>query len=886
MRSGSTVRTTCPYCGVGCGVKATPQPNGTVSIEGDKTHPANFGRLCSKGSALGETVGLEDRLLYPEVNGTRASWDDALDVVSNKFRDVIDAHGPDAIGFYLSGQLLTEDYYVANKLIKGFIGTANVDTNSRLCMASTVAGHKRAFGADTVPGSYEDLEEADLVVLVGSNMAWCHPVLFQRLMAAKEKRPSLNIVVIDPRKTKTAEMATLHLPVKHDGDVALFNGLLQHLVRNGVVNSRYVETRTNGFADAVSSSQISQKDLLRRTGLREDELVAFYSLFAETDKVVTCFSQGVNQSTSGTDKVNSIINCHLATGRIGRKGMGPFSLTGQPNAMGGREVGGLANMLAAHMEIDNPAHRSLVEEFWGAPNLAPKPGLKAVELFRALKEGKIKALWIMGTNPMVSMPNGNAIQQALEKCDFVVVSDIVAETDSTAFADVKLPSVGWGEKTGTVTNSERRISRQRAFLPAPGEARPDWWQMAEVGKRLGFAKAFSYKSAADIFAEHAALSGHQNDGSRDFDISAFQNITADQYDALEPFQWPRPLNTDPLDTRFFANGSFYTPDRRANFVATRLPNAIPRTSSKRLRMNTGRIRDHWHTLTRTGKSPTLSGHIAEPFAEISSATAERLSVVTGDLVSLWIEDAETIVRASVSDKISDDSIFVPMHWNAQFSSDGRVNKLTRSDTDAVSGQPALKSALVKVEKCQFAQFGFAISRQEPKNVNADYWSKAITRGGWRLEFALKSKQADINKISKRLFGQNLGDADVQFSVPQKGAMRAAWFDQQQINCAIFIGQSPVEASRSWAVSQLGMRFETPANRYQLLAGRPGKDMPDPGPIVCSCFSVGANQILDAYEQGAHTVAEIGSCLSAGTNCGSCKAEISELINERTLLAAE
>ncbi|WP_375282168.1 molybdopterin-dependent oxidoreductase, partial [Pseudooctadecabacter sp.] len=466
-------RTTCPYCGVGCGVLAGA--DGT--IKGDPEHPANFGRLCSKGAALGETIDLDGRLLHPMIHGKRADWDTALDLVAAKFSAAIAEHGPESVAFYASGQLLTEDYYVANKLMKGFIGAANIDTNSRLCMASSVAGHKRAFGTDTVPGTYEDLEQADLIVLVGSNLAWCHPVLYQRIAAAKEARPNMRIVNIDPRRTATSDLADVHLSIAPDGDVALFNGLLAHLAKAGRIDAAFTSAHVNGVADAIQSAQASN---LNDTGLTERELATFFQLWAGTDKVVTVYSQGVNQSQSGTDKVNAILNCHLATGRIGKPGAGPFSVTGQPNAMGGREVGGLANMLANHLEIDNPDHRAAVQSFWNSPTICTSAGFKAVDLFQACADGKIKALWVMSTNPAVSMPDADGVAAAIANVPFVVTSDMIEATDTNDLADVLLPAAGWGEKDGTVTNSERRISRQRSFLSPAGEARPDWRIISDV----------------------------------------------------------------------------------------------------------------------------------------------------------------------------------------------------------------------------------------------------------------------------------------------------------------------------------------------------------------------------------------------------------------------
>ncbi len=547
------IRTTCPYCGVGCGVLASPDGRGGAMISGDPDHPANFGRLCSKGSALGETLSLDTRLLHPMVRNadgslTRTDWPTALDNVAEGFRRIVERDGPDAVAFYLSGQLLTEDYYVANKLMKGFIGSANVDTNSRLCMASSVAGHRRAFGADTVPGTYADLDLADLIVLTGSNAAWCHPVLFQRMVKNRRERGA-RIVVIDPRRTVTAEEADLFLSVAPGMDSVLFAGLLVYLADTHYLDFEYVAAHTTGFEAALAQSRAIAPDIAsvaKATGLSGSDILQFFEMFAATKNVVTAFSQGVNQSAQGTDKVNAIINCHLATGRIGKPGMGPFSLTGQPNAMGGREVGGLANQLAAHMgfsalEVDR------VRRFWGAPRMAEREGLKAVEMFEAIAQGKIKALWVMATNPAVSLPDAAIVRQALGKLELFVVSENVLTNDTVASGShVLLPAAAWGEKSGTVTNSERRISRQRNFIPVAGEARPDWWIVSQVAQRMGFGGAFSYTSAADVFREHAALSAYENEGTRDFDIGAFAGLSEGEFDALAPSQWPR-ANADASD---------------------------------------------------------------------------------------------------------------------------------------------------------------------------------------------------------------------------------------------------------------------------------------------------------------------------------------------------
>lgn len=877
-------KTTCPYCGVGCGVIATVNDDGIVSIRGDQDHPANFGRLCSKGSALAETIDLEGRILHPEINGKRATWDEALDLVASRFSDTIAEHGPDSVAFYVSGQLLTEDYYLANKLMKGFIGSANIDTNSRLCMSSSVAGHRRAFGADTVPGTYEDMELADLVILTGSNLAWCHPVLYQRLAAAKAARPEMKVVVIDPRRTMSADIADMHLAIRPDGDVALFTGLLAHLSGSPAVDHAFVEDHTVGFDAAMqAATEYSLPDIAEATGLTIAELIPFYELFERTEKTVTCYSQGVNQSQSGTDKVNAIINCHLATGRIGRPGMGPFSLTGQPNAMGGREVGGLANMLAAHMAIESAADRDRVQRFWASPAIAEKSGLKAVDMFRAVADGGIKALWIMATNPVVSMPDAGAVEAAVKACPFVVVSDIMAKTDTARHAHVLLPSLGWGEKDGTVTNSERRISRQRGFLDAPGEAKADWWQMAEVGRRMGFGAAFAFRHASEIFAEHAALSGFENLGSRDFDISG---VDPKVYDGMAPFQWPRPQAGDAGTTRFFADGRFYHADGKARFIVTALPEVDRTSADYPLTLNTGRIRDQWHTMTRTGKSARLTAHIAEPFAELHPRDAQALGIESADLVELESPHGKVLLRALISERQARGSVFAPMHWNDRFASLARIDMVVAPVTDPYSGQPASKNTGVRARRFEAKAYGFAISRTRPDAPDCAYWAIAKADGGYRIELAFAEEPQDWTLWARQVFGIDAGIEPLGYSDRQTGDLRLAFFDGDILLAALFIARRPVAVARNWAILQLTERHEDLRMRFALIAGRPGAGRPDPGPTVCSCFNVGVNQITAAVRDGCHSVEAIGKVLNAGTNCGSCRAEIKGVINGCLKTAAE
>ncbi|MGE0766361.1 MAG: molybdopterin-dependent oxidoreductase [Hyphomicrobiaceae bacterium] len=886
MTGDGWTRTTCPYCGVGCGVLARPRDDGTAEIKGDPAHPANFGRLCSKGLALGETLSLDDRLLAPAIEGSPASWDDALDLVARRFAQTIREHGPDSVALYVSGQILTEDYYVANKLMKGFIGSANIDTNSRLCMASSVAGHKRAFGSDTVPGCYEDLELADLVVLVGSNLAWCHPVLYQRLLAARERRGT-KIVVIDPRETATCDEADDHLAIAPGSDVALFNGLLAYLAESGAIDHTYLTQNTTGFETALVAAKASgDRSVAEITELPPAELAAFYALYAGTERVVTVYSQGVNQSAAGTDKVNAIINCHLATGRLGRPGMGPFSVTGQPNAMGGRETGGLANMLAAHMELSDPEHRRIVRAFWRAPHVASAPGLKAVELFRAVGEGRIKAVWIMGTNPTVSMPEADAVADALSSCPFVVVSDVLSATETTGYADVLLPAAAWGEKDGTVTNSERRISRQRAFLSLPGEARPDWWHLAEVARRMGFGDAFGWRNASEIFAEYAGLTAFENGGTRDLDLGALEGITQQDYDALQPFQWPRPAGARPAESRFFADGGFFTADRRARLVATPFRSPAQRTSARYpFILNTGRLRDHWHTMTRTAKSARLMAHAPEPVVEVNPRDADRLGLMHAELAEIESGTGRAILRVAVTDAQKPGSLFAPMHWSAPHARPARIGALIGASTDPVSGQPELKHAAVRLSPFAARWHAFAVSRARPSTAHAavDYAAVARTQAGYRCELAGTHSPDDWDTFAREVLQVADRDAEVlHYRDAKAGHSRFAAFAGGRLEGAVFVSPRPLTLSRSWLADLIG-RTVPGEDRFRILAGRPGEQGGDRGPTVCACMDVGRDEIVAAIASGrATSVAEIGQCTAAGTSCGSCRSQIRRILEDATL----
>ncbi|TRW95458.1 nitrate reductase [Paracoccus sp. M683] len=855
----SPVRTTCPYCGTGCGVLVSRSPTG-ITVEGDPDHPANFGRLCSKGSALAQTIGMRGRLLTPRIAGHKATWDDALSLVARRFSETIARHGPDAVAFYVSGQLLTEDYYAANKLMKGFIGSGNIDTNSRLCMASSVAGHRRAFGSDTVPGLYEDLELADLVVLTGSNLAWCHPVLYQRLLAAKSARPEMRVVVIDPRRTATCEIADLHLPLAPGSDAALFNALLAASAERGLANAAFLDNLT-GAGAAIAAAAATDPAL---TGLDPALLVQFTDLWCSTEKVVTVYSQGINQSATGTDKVNAILNCHLLTGRIGHPGMGPFSITGQPNAMGGREVGGLSNMLACHLAIENPVHRAAVQDFWHSPRMASGPGLKAIEMFDAIEDGRIKALWIMSTNPAMSMPQADRVARIIANCDFTVVSDVMADTDTTRLADVLLPAAAWGEKDGTVTNSERRISRQRAFRAAPAQTMPDWKIISEVTARMGWGEAFAWTRPAQIFAEYAELSGLAGRMGSDFDISGWDQ----DYEAMQPTLWPQSKARQ--GGRFFGDGRFHTPDGKARMIPV-TPEIAPARPGQ-LRLNTGRIRDQWHSMTRTGLSPRLSGHIAEPFLEVHPDDALRLGLQPAGLAQLSNGHGTAILRVLVTDRAAAGQVFAPMHWSGRNSAAGRVDALVTGPTDPHSGQPALKEAAVTVLPFRAAWYGFAVAAHDFR-PECDYWATARTETGLRAELAGAARLTDPEGFARDLF--DLPEAEAQtVSDIAKGRHHIALSENGIIRAALFIAPEPVALSRDFVARRVG--HDAP----QLIAGRPGADMPDPGALVCACFDIGANTIITAIREGrARTVDQIGQALRAGTNCGSCRSQIAGILSQ-------
>jgi assimilatory nitrate reductase catalytic subunit len=819
------VATTCCYCGVGCGVLAkVEKKNEIVSVRGDPQHPANRGHLCAKGLSL-HKADPSFRGLYPEVGGRRATWDEALGFAAEKFRGAIREHGPDSVAFYISGQLLTEDYYVFNKLAKGLIGTNNVDTNSRLCMASAVAGYKQTLGADAPPACYDDLDTAACVFIAGSNTAWAHPVLFRRLEAAQPR----HLIVVDPRRTDTARAATLHLQIAPGTDVALFNGMLQVMRRQGWCDAEYIRRHTENF-DALEDFPLARAAAI--CGVPADQIFEAARLFALSKSTLSLYCQGLNQSSSGTAKNAALINLHLATGQIGRPGAGPFSLTGQPNAMGGREVGGMANLLSGHRELSNPAHRQEVAALWGVRSVPERPGRTAVEMFEAVRKGEIKAIWIACTNPAQSLPDQKLVHEALERAELVVVQDAYRDTETSAYADVFLPAAGWGEKEGTVTNSERRISRVRAAVPPPGEARADWKIAVDFARRLlpDGARLFPYETAESIFDEH-----RETTRGRDLDITGLSYALLAE---RGPQQWPFPQGAATGRKRLYEDGVFPTPSGRARFVPTPYrPVAEEVDEHYPLRLTTGRLRDQWHTMSRTGTVASLFAHEPEPRVGVHPDDLARLEIKDSELVRISSRRGHAFLRAAVDTDLSRGVVYVPMHWGARFlGGAGRrgINELTSAALDPSSRQPELKHCAVRLEKASLPWRLIATSAAgdvaalmrdtEPFMSAVPYAARVLVgreRPALRLSLAAETAPAEalLGRI-RQVFGEG-------------ASVRAG------------------DASDPW-----------------LKAG----GAPERGRTVCNCFDVAENDIK-VFLGELKSLEALQASLKCGTNCGSCVPEL-------------
>ncbi|WP_164740239.1 nitrate reductase [Xanthomonas sp. BRIP62418] len=902
-------RSTCCYCGVGCGVLIHSEHDATgeriVGIEGDPLHPANHGRLCSKGLALPQTVAsTQGRVLAPELRRHRqapraaVSWDQALDHVTGKLAAIIEQHGPDAVAFYLSGQLLTEDYYVFNKLAKGLLGTNNIDTNSRLCMSSAVTAYKLALGADGPPTCYEDLELAQTVLFAGSNMAYAHPVLFRRLEDARARNPGIRWIVIDPRRTDTAAMADLHLAIEPGTDVALFNGMLHHLIWEGLVDARFVAAHTEDF-DAL-------KHLLREytprmsaeiCGISHEDLVQAAEWFGRSPAALSLYCMGLNQSAQGTDKNLALINLHLATGQIGKPGAGPFSLTGQPNAMGGREVGGMATMLAAHREIGNAEDRAELERLWHLPagRLSATAGTSAVQLFERLRAGSLKAVWIVCTNPVHSMPEVDGIRAALEQAELVIVQDAFSGTDTVPYADVLLPATSWGEKDGSVTNSERRITRVRKAVDAPGQARADWWIASEVARRLearlapaSGAGLFGFDSAAQIFDEHRALTV-----GRDLDIGGLD------YPMLDggPQQWPFPAGAAHGQARRYTDGVFATGNGRARFHATPYRKVAEPTSARfPMRLLTGRLRDQWHGMSRSGRVPAAFAHSPEPALRMHPDDATRRGLVAGELVQIASKRGALVLPLELSDELRSGTVFAAMHWSGQHLSSGGINEVSSPAVDARSQQPELKHAAVRVEKAVFgwhllaARRGDALALQQalqPLLRDCGYASLRLhaeplagAGGHWAVLHAACERAPDAGWLDRLVAALQLpAGADVlEYRDLRRGLMRRVGWRMQDghshIDGLLLTAAQPSEANQALLRTALaGLPWRGP--RLAVFAQTQGAPS---DPIVCSCMQVSTAAIHAAIDDGAD-LPQLKQRLGCGTVCGSCVPQLTRLCRQ-------
>lgn len=878
----SLIQSTCAYCGVGCGVDIGVENGKATSLIGSAAHPSNYGRLCVKGSNLLNTIDLTGRLLTPEIAGEQVSWDKATNYVAKQFNDIIKKHGKDSVAFYVSGQLLTEDYYIANKLMKGYIGSGNIDTNSRLCMSSAVSAYKRAFGEDVVPCTYEDLEQTDLLLITGSNAAWTHPVLYQRIERAKKINPAMKVVVIDPRKTATCELANNFIQLKPGTDAAFFNGLLQYLSIHNGLDTDYIEQHTQGFAQtlALTTSWTTTK-VAEFCQVSEMELTAVYQLFCGSEKAITFYSMGINQSSSGVDKCQTIINCHLASGKIGKAGCGPFSITGQPNAMGGREVGGLANQLAAHMDIDNPNHQDKVQRFWQSPTIANKQGAKAVDMFDKLASGEIKAVWIMATNPMVSLPDRNKVEAALKQCELVVVSDCVEKNDTLAFADVKFPATPWLEKNGTVTNSERRISRQRNAVAPAGQAKHDWKIIQEVATKMGFS-GFDFDNVGDVFKEHAQLTQFENDGERLLDLSGLSNLTNKEYNELAPIQWPvkGQVNAEnPVGcARVYADGVFNTPSGKAQFIAITPQLPIQKMSAEfPFVLNSGRLRDQWHTMTRTGKTSKLSKHTDKPYLYLHPTDAQALAVKNDDMLSISASTGQAIAHVKVDEKQRIGECFMPIHWNKSFASHGNVGALYQGIVDPISGQAESKQGAVALSKKTFEQYISIHTIGDANhniNIAADFWVKSTAVYGDTYQVALDEPTTDA-----LLWCQKTSDLSGEWlTFNQESNTYIVCLQAGKLAFLAYFSENWPEIEQAWLDHVFASQTLEFSTIQSLLLGIASEEF-NQGKQVCSCYNVGEKTINEAIAQGCNSVDALGERLQCGTKCGSCKPELASLINQ-------
>ncbi len=891
-------KSTCCYCGVGCGVIITTQEDKIIAVKGDPDHPANFGRLCTKGSTLHLTAKLDARGLYPEIRTHRdsprqvATWDHSLDYVVDQFANIIQTHGPDAVAFYISGQLLTEDYYVFNKLAKGLIGTNNVDTNSRLCMSSAVAGYKATLGADSPPACYEDIDHTDCLFIAGSNTAFAHPIIFRRIEDAKAKNPNMKVVVVDPRRTDTAQFADLHLAILPGTDVALFNGLLHVMLWEGLVDMDYIRNHTEGF-EALKETvrEYTPKMVSDICGISEKDIIQAAKWFG-TGPTLSMYCMGLNQSIHGTEKNAALINLHLATGQIGKLGAGPFSLTGQPNAMGGREVGGMANLLSAHRDLANPTHRAEVAALWGIDSVPATAGKTAVEMFDAVKKGEIKAIWIACTNPAHSMPDLNNVLEALNSAELVVLQDAFNNTDSNQFADVFLPTSTWGEKEGTVTNSERRITRLKGAAPKPAEAKHDWEIVVDFAqrleKKLGKPNTlFNYPTTESIFNEH-----RESTRGRDLDITGLS------YQILEtqgPQQWPFKEGDTVGKARLYADGKFEKPNGKAQFYNASYKGTADKTDARHpLHLLTGRLRDQWHGMSRTGTIAQLYNHVEEPVISMNQDDMTRRLLKNGDIVKLSNKRGSLAIRVQQSEEVKPAESFIPMHWGSQFMSGLGVNALMPPAFDKTSKQPELKHTAVNIEKLTLPWQMTVMRSCSDLNLLAeirkllkhfDYATCGLYGRGDGMVILraahFEAPNAEVIAHLDALLGMVEGAPTLNYDDPKKGVSKRILVEAGQVTGVRLIGET-LAADWLKQVMQQG-QFTDELRRWALAPlSSPPTGQKSRGKIVCSCYDVSENEIIETCQMGAD-LPTLQAKLKCGTNCGSCLPELKRLVAAHSTL---
>ncbi|MDP2230672.1 nitrate reductase [Methylotenera sp.] len=905
-------KSTCCYCGVGCGVIIHSENNKIIDVKGDPDHPANFGRLCTKGATLHLTAKLDNRLLYPELRASRnaprarATWDESLDFIVEKFANTIETHGPDSVAFYISGQLLTEDYYVFNKLAKGLIGTNNVDTNSRLCMSSAVTGYKATLGTDAPPACYEDIDHTDCLFIAGSNTAFAHPIIFRRIEAAKERNPNFKIIVVDPRRTDTAQAADLHLAILPGTDVALFNGMLHVMLWEGLLDMAYINAHTNGFAELKETiREYTPKMVADICGVKEADIITAAKWFGKGPSL-SMYCQGLNQSIHGTDKNAALINLHLATGQIGKLGAGPLSLTGQPNAMGGREVGGMANLLSGHRDMDNAEHRAEVAKLWNVESVPETPGKTAVEMFDAIKDGSIKAIWIACTNPAHSMPDLNNVLLALNKAELVVVQDAFSNTDTCQYADILLPASTWGEKEGSVTNSERRITHVNPAVQPPAEARHDWEIMVDFAQRLekrlatnrtlGLSKGatktlFPYTSAEQIFNEH-----RETTRGRDLDITGLSYALLDEQG---PQQWPFITGDVTGKARLYADGMFQKPDGRAQFVNVTYKGTADKTDARHpLHLLTGRLRDQWHGMSRTGSVAQLFNHAEEAVIHMSADDMTRRSIKHGDIVKVSNKRGSLVLPAQTSNEVKPSQTFIAMHWGSQFMHGLGVNALMPAAFDKTSKQPELKHTAIKIEKLELPwrmtvmrtiQDLSLLQKVRVLLTNFEYAScglfgRATEHHAGMLVLRAAHKAAPEATLIAEI-DAILGMTDdmplLNYIDAKRGVSKRILVENNlsnnnpEVTGVRLVGET---LASDWLKDIMTTGEFSPELRRWALAplSLPPAGQRSRGKIVCNCLDVAENDITDTIQLGADLIT-LQNKLKCGTECGSCVPELKRLV---------